>query len=509
MFQLLGKLYEANLSTPLGFFRLVTSVLLSGVNLMALLRFTARTYPEREAIADEEGGCTYAELYLETQQLTINLQEKHQLKAGKKVALVCRNHASLVKSLFALSQLGADIYLLNAEMSDTQFNSLLNKHDFDCIIYDIEVWKMIHQSGFDKTRLLSYHLTLPAIDDLSKRPPTKGVKIKKSSAGKLIILTGGTTGDFKTAVRKPSIFTFLHPFFALLTELDIAKYRRVYIATPIYHGFGLAALIISILLGTKMMLLKRFEIQKANTLMLRHQIQVIILVPLMLSRLIKRSHLELVYLRQIISGGAALNPSLVEETFNKIGPRLANLYGTSEAGFCIMASPSDLKYHPNTIGKKIAGVQTKIIDQNNNMVSTGEVGRLYVKSKWTMKNSQEAWIDTGDLAYVDENGYYFLCGRIDDMIVSAGENVYPVELENILIKHPAISQVAVIGIPDEEFGQRLKAFVVLKKDSPLTEAALKAWLKEEAARYQQPKSIAFVAEIPVTALGKPDKKVLV
>jgi len=509
MFQLLSKLYQAKLISPLGLFRLVSSILLSGVNLMALLRFSARAHSSMPAIKDDEEELTYKELYLETRQLAINLQEEYGIKTGKKVAILCRNHSPMVKALFALSRLGADVYLLNVEMNAGQFESLLNKHDFDLVIYDIEVFKLVHHSSFSKTTLFSSHLTFPSVNELSKKKLKKRVKLKRGGIGKLIILTGGTTGDFKTAVRKPSIFTFLSPFFALLTKLNLGDYRSVYIATPVYHGFGMAAVLISLALGKKVLFLKRFHVNNAKLLILREQAQVAILVPLMLDRLLEDNHvLELVYLRSVICGGAALNPTLVQRAQKKLGSKLANLYGTSEAGFSIMATPEDLEYHPNTIGKKISGVECRIFDDNNNILSVGETGRLCIKSKWAMTNKQSAWVDTGDLAYVDENGYYFLCGRIDDMIVSGGENVYPVELENILIKHEEINQVAVIGITDKEFGQRLKAFVVLKKQSSLTEEAIRTWLKEHSARYQRPKLIEFLKEIPVTSLGKPDKKIL-
>lgn len=509
MFQLLNQLYKANFIAPLGFFRLGTSILLSGINLMALLRFAARVYPSMPAIKDDDDELTYKELYLQTRQLATNLQEEYGIKRGKKVAILCRNHSPMVKALFALSRLGADVYLLNIEMNVGQFESLLEKHDFDLVIYDIEVFKLVHHSSFSKIAIFSTHLTLPAVEALSQKKSKKRIKLKRGGSGKLIILTGGTTGDFKTAVRKPSIFTFLSPFFALLTKLNLGAYRSVYIATPVYHGFGMAAVLISLVLGKKVLFLKKFHVNNAKLLILREQAQVAILVPLMLDRLLEDRHiLELIYLRSVICGGAALNPTLVEKAQKKLGSKLANLYGTSEAGFSIMATPEDLESHPNTIGKKISGVQGRIFGDNNNILPVGGIGRLCIKSKWAMTNKQSAWVDTGDLAYVDEHGYYFLCGRIDDMIVSGGENVYPVELENILIKHEEISQVAVIGIPDKEFGQRLKAFVVLKKQSNLTEEAIRAWLKEYTARYQRPKLIEFLKEIPVTSLGKPDKKIL-
>ena len=507
MFETFSKLRQANLATLSGFPRLLTSIGSSGTNLMALLRFAARTYPSNTAIVDDKTTLSYETLYLQTQQLAAGLYLQYQIKAGTKVALLCRNHAALAKTVFALSALGAHAYLLNVEMNEDQFDALLKKHRFDLVIYDLEVWELLNNSIFDKTSLLSYHLTFPSIDTLSQETTKASLHYPKGSNGQLVILTGGTTGQFKTAVRKPSVFNFLNPFFALLNRLDLADFKSVYIATPIYHGFGLSALIMSVTLGVKILLQERFNANRAVSSMLKHQVEVLIVVPVMLQRFITRDKLDLIYVRCILCGGAQLSPSLVQMTLNNYQYNIANLYGTSEAGFSVMATREELTYHPNTIGQAIQGVRLKIVDEQTQELPQGKVGQLYIKSSWTM-NSQDAWIPTGDLGYVDANGYYFLCGRSDDMIVSGGENVYPIELENILLKHPAVKEVAAIGIADQEFGQRLKAFVVLNPQQSSTVEELLAWLKENCARYQFPKTLECLEALPRTALGKVDRKQL-
>lgn len=508
MFQTFSKLYQAKLSSPIGLYRLASSVLGTGTNLMALLRFAAHTHTSEIALIDDDQEISYQDLYKETQQLAIHLQEKYRIQSGKKAAILCRNHIPLVKSLFALSQLGADIYSLNVEMSVQQLNALILQYDFDVLIYDIDLWEMVRASNFEGTTLFSHHLTFDAIHELSQIVPPKNSRLKKGKTGKLVILTGGTTGTFKAAVRKPSISNFLNPFFALLNQLNLADYRSTYIAPPIYHGFGMAALLISIALGAKIIVTKRFNTSNATTLMIKHKIEVLVIVPLMLSRLVTLGKLGFVYTKVVISGGAPLSPPLIEKTFDTIQEDLANLYGTSEAGFCIMATTADLKQYPNTIGRKIKGVQIKLLNEQQQEVSIGDVGHLCIQSRWTMRNTTNAWIKTGDLAYVNEEGYYFLCGRVDDMIVSGGENVYPIELEQVLLQHNAIQQVAVIGISDKEFGQRLKAFVQLKPNQQLTAPTLKIWLKDRVARYHTPKEIVFLNEIPTTSIGKVNKKKL-
>src|SRR5262249_48380654 len=157
-------------------------------------------------------------------------------------------------------------------------------------------------------------------------------------------------------------------------------------------------------------------------------------------------------------------------SLDHLGPTLFNLYGTSEGGFAIMASPDVLARKPESIGRPVRGVRARIVNGAEREVGEMKVGRLCLRSSWT--TSKKNWVETGDLAYRDAGGDVFLCGRADDMIVSGGENVYPIELENVLARHAEIAAVAVVGMADPEFGQRLKAVVVAKEGSPLRQAAL-------------------------------------
>ena len=228
----------------------------------------------------------------------------------------------------------------------------------------------------------------------------------------------------------------------------------------------------------------------------------------MLHKMLKTRAEDLKSLSCIASGGAELNPKLVKETLSQLGEVLYNLYGTSEAGLNIIAVPQDLTYSAHTIGRKINGVQLKVMDDQKEEVEIGSVGQFCIENRWSMRNKANAWIETGDLGYRDEQGYYFLCGRADSMIVSAGENVYPFEVEQILLTHPLVEDAAVIGISDEHFGQRLKAFVLLAPHAEATQDELLEWLRARLARFQLPKEISFVDHLPYTPLGKLDKKVL-
>jgi len=508
VYNLIYVLYKIGLLSPLALFRLASAIYYYGINLMALLNFSARTYGDKVVLVDEQETLTYNQLLAQSEELAVVLRERYQLTSGKKAGFLCKNHVSLVKAIFAASSTGADLYLLNAEMSEGQLNNILERHDFDLLVYDEERGSLLEQSTYTKAKMLSYHDTLPTINNLGSANIHEKQKRRRTFSGKLILLTGGTTGKAKEAAHKPSLFNYLDPFSAFLTRLKILNYHTAYIATPIYHGYGVGVLLLFCALGKKAVIHRGFDAEKACRLIQQHQVEIVTVVPLMLHKMLKANASALKSLACIASGSAELNPKLVKETLSQLGEVLYNLYGTSEAGLNIIATPQDLDYSAKTIGRKIKGVGLKVVDEHKMEVGIGKVGQFCIQNRWSMRNSTDSWIETGDLGYRDEKGYYFLCGRADSMIVSAGENVYPLEVEQVLLTHPQVEDAAVIGIRDELFGQRLKAFVLLDSHAETTNEELMEWLRSRLARFQLPKEIIFVDHLPYTPLGKLDKKLL-
>ncbi len=499
-------LYKLRLFSPVGLYRLIVAIHKYGMNTMALLKLAER-FGNKEALVDDHETISFQELFNQSERLSIILLEKYELGSGQKVGFLCRNHASMIKSIFAVSRVGADIYFLNTEMSKSQLQLLIEEHNFDLLIYDEEFHSLIEMADDTKEKLLSYHGIFPAINNLLATS-VSSQKLKRDSTSKIMLLTSGTTGKSKEVPHKPSIFNYLNPFLSMLTRLKLLNYQSAYIATPLYHGYGVAVLFLFIALGKKVVISQGFEAKKACRLIRNHQIEVVTAVPLMVDKMLKYNPDDLKSLSCIASGGAELNPKLTNDVLGKLGDVLYNLYGTSETGLNIIATPKDLKYSSKTVGKKIHGVPLKILDSNKKEVEAGTVGQFCVKKPWSMRNKESSWIETGDLGYQDHKGYYFLCGRSDDMIVSAGENVFPLELEHILINHPSVEDVAVIGINDEQFGQRLRAFVQPYATAKVSEDELFDWLRPRAARFQVPKNIIIVDKIPYTPLGKLDRKQL-
>ncbi|MGG1657999.1 AMP-binding protein [Brevibacillus sp. NRS-1366] len=501
-------LYKMRMLSPVGLYRLVAAIFQYGINLMMLVRVAERAYGSKVALVDEQETISFQQLLSQSEHLSIILKQRYGLTSGQKVGFLCQNHASLVKSIFAASFTGSTIYLLNTGMSNEQFNQLLDMYDFDFLVFDEELTSFIEQSKYTRDKVLSYHDHLPAINNLLDTFVHEKHKRRRTSSSQIILLTGGTTGKAKNAAHKPSLFNYLPPFSVLLTRLQLMRHHTAYIATPIYHGYGIAILLLFIALGKKIVVTSGFDAEKACDLIQKHKVEVVTVVPLMVSKMMKHNVESLKSLRCIASGGAELGPKLVAEVFSKLGNVLYNLYGTSEAGLNIIATPLDLKYSANTIGQKIKNARIHVVDPTKKKCRAGAIGEFCIKNRWSMRNRNGTWISTGDLGYRDERGYYFLCGRTDDMVVSGGVNVYPIELEQILIHHPAVQDVAVIGIRDETYGQRLKAVVQPVQNVDLTKEALLEWLRPKVARYHLPKEIVFVDQIAYTHLGKLDKKQL-
>jgi acyl-CoA synthetase (AMP-forming)/AMP-acid ligase II len=192
------------------------------------------------------------------------------------------------------------------------------------------------------------------------------------------------------------------------------------------------------------------------------------------------------------------------------GEVLYNLYGSTEVAWATIATPEDLRAAPGTAGRPPLGTIVKLLDERGREVPQGEGGRIFVGNGmvfdgYTSGGGKEViggLMSTGDVGHLDAGGRLFVDGRDDEMIVSGGENVFPREVEDLLADHPAVEDVAVVGVPDAEFGQRLKAFVVRREGAELTEAEVKQHVKENLARFKVPREVVFVAELPRNATGK-------
>lgn len=496
--KLIAILHKIKLLSPSALLKFSLSIWKYGINLMTLLHVSAAVHRERIALVDEQETLTYNQLLAHAQVLAAVFRRRHGIGPGMKVACLCRNHATFVKSIFALSSTGADVYFLHVEMSANQLKTVVERHKFQLILYDREFRGKIEQAS-----CLNAAVETEQMQEWIQIYSGENEKSRRMGSGKLVLLTGGTTGRAKEAPHSPSLFRYLDAFFAFVDRLNIMNCHTSYIATPMYHGYGLAVMLLFCATGKTSVIRRGFDAEHACWLIQEHRVEVVTVVPLMLRSMLQTDAKALSSLVCIASGGSELHPALVQETRRRLGDVLYNLYGTSEAGLLTIAVPRDLAASPRTIGRSIPGVRIKIADEQGKEAAVGERGAFYVKT-----SRGGPWMQTGDAGYRDQEGRYYWLGRVDHMIISGGENVFPLEVEQMLLTHPSVEEAAVIGVEDERFGQRLKAYVVLTPGTNAAPDELMMWLRSRLARFQMPKEIEIVEELPYTPLGKLDKRAL-
>jgi fatty-acyl-CoA synthase len=293
------------------------------------------------------------------------------------------------------------------------------------------------------------------------------------------------------------------------------------VAAPLFHSWGFAHFTLGIGLTSTIVLRRKFDPEATLALTAQHQATALAVVPVMLQRILELgeeviSRYDLSALRVIALSGSALSPSLSDKALEVFGPVLYNLYGSTEVAWAAIATPEDLAAAPGTVGRPPRGTVVKLLDEEGREVPQGETGRIFVANEMLFegytgggtKDVVDGLMATGDVGHFDEDGRLFVDGRDDDMIVSGGENVFPQEVEELLHRHEAVGDAAVVGVPDDEWGQRLRAVVVKRKGKQLSEDQVRSYVKEHLARYKVPRDVDFVDELPRNATGKVLKREL-
>lgn len=479
----------AKILSPRGLFYLFRSLIRDGANVGALVRVGGALYGDQKAIIGDK-SITYRELDAKVDRTARYFQNKFNVSQRSRVGVCGENRVGTVAAIFALGRLGAEVFLLDGELFGRDIKKYYERYNLSFVVCD-------SLEGINSgVSAVSFEIMSQSVKD----EQFSFGSISRGGFGRLTVLTSGTTGDSKAASRKTGIGAFLPAFVSLLTRLRLVEYKKVYIATPIHHGFGIATLCMSLAMGNESYLLPKFDSKKACDLIKTNRIEAVTLVPTILSRLLDQDKNALKTLKCVITGGAALSDQLALRAMDCFGDVLFNLYGTSEGGVAMLCDSAGLRDNPNSVGKPLAGVKVRITEPDFN-----GIGELEVRSKWAVGGG---WIKTGDRASC-KNSYWFLQGRVDDMIISGGVNVYPIELEKQLLTHQAVEEIAVIGVADDDFGQRLKAFIVPRMGVELDTEEIKTWISQNCAKQLMPRDIEIVENLPYNAAGKIDKKRLV
>jgi len=480
-------------------------------------------YADDTAIIDERGTLTFREVHERTNALAHALQAEG-IGVGDSIGLMCRNHRGFIDSVVAASKVGANVLFLNTAFSGPQLADVSKREKPKALIYDHEFEELIHDASRRRKRFIAWHDAEdgkpadPRLEDLIDGGDTSDVS-PPSERGKAIILTSGTTGTPKGASRSQP--RSLDPAAALLAMIPLKAREKTMIAAPMFHSWGFVHFTLGMSLSSTVVLNRKFDPESTLSLTAQHECEALIVVPVMMQRILELpddvlTRYDLSKLRVVAVSGSALPGATSDRWMDLFGENVYNLYGSTEVAWASIATPADLRAAPGTAGRAPHGTIVKLYDDEGHPVKQGETGRIFVGNEMQFegytggggKDVVDGLLSSGDVGHFDEAGRLFVDGRDDDMIVSGGENVFPAEVEDLLSAHEAVAEVAVFGVDDEKFGQRLKAVVVLRDGASASEDDLKKHVKANLAGYKVPREVEFMDELPRTSTGKVLKREL-
>jgi fatty-acyl-CoA synthase len=472
-------------------FGLLLSICKHGFNLLVLLDSVKEVSVKEAYVEDDFVKLSYHDLYVQSLAMASHLQTKYKIKPRSKIVIVSANSVSFVKSLFSVSSLGTDIFLLNPNQKKDYYDFFFATNKIDLIIGEKKNGNEFRGSE------IPFFCYNEKIDEQDKLIIKSSIKWKSSN---LIILSSGSKGKPKNEKRKVSALKYLNPLTDIVEKLHLRENKSVLISAPIFHGYGLAALFLSIFMVQKIRLTDKFDSKKTLELLNKENLNCWIAVPLMIQKVYSFVGIKPNTLKSIISGGDVL-PYNIVEVIHRIGTvKVYNMYGTSETGVCTIATDEDLYMYPDTIGKVIVGVKTKIIDANGDLITDDKVGRLCVKCGWSSDNKMKNFEPTGDLVSKNKEGYYFYKGRNDDLMIIGGENIYPLELENTIYKNPKVKWVKAKSVVAESGIFKIHIDLVVDQSVDFCEYEFRDWISKEVPKYMIPKSMDFLNVEPALKL---------
>lgn len=506
---------------PDRYLKMAAAMRREGMGMTVGFASAAQRCPDRPGLIDERGTLTWRELDERINAFGAALQ---QLPAGqpKVVGIMCRNHRGFVEAVVAVNRIGSDVVLLNTSFAGPALAEVVNREGVDAVVYDEEFTSTVERALADRRdagRIVawtdSHHdLTVEGLiaEHAGQQPRRSGRK------GRMILLTSGTTGTPKGA-NQTGGNAGIGTLKAILDRTPWRAEENIVIVAPMFHAWGFSQLIFAASMACTVITRRKFDPEATLDLIDRHRATGLAVVPVMFDRIMElppevRRRYSCRSLRFAAASGSRMRPDVVIAFMDAFGDVIYNNYNATEAGMIATATPQDLRAAPDTAGRPAGGTEIRILDPDFNELPTGEVGSIYVRNNTqfdgytsgSTKDFHAGFMSSGDLGYLDEAGRLFVVGRDDEMIVSGGENVYPIEVEKILAAHPDVAEASVIGVDDEQYGQRLAAFVVLEPgaalDAGAAPEALKQHVRENLANYKIPREITVLDELPRSSTGK-------
>jgi long-chain acyl-CoA synthetase len=476
-----------------------------------LLRWRAERHPSLEAIWYDGKAQTYAELDRSSSELAAGLIDQFGLAPGDRVAVIDKNCAAYLELFFALDKAGLVIAPLNWRLTPGEVKLIIDDFKPKLIVTGPEF--TAHGAGLD----------IPVRTFAELRRGGDDPRRDRDGAVSCQFCTSGTTGLPKGAMLTG--WNVLNAGLCLALEIpEMREGGRHLVCLPLFHIGGAGWAIWAMQAGSTAVIVRETVPETLLKTMVEQRVETALLAPtlmLFLTELPASRTADFSALRHITYGTAPISPDLLRRSIDTFKCRFSQLYGLTETTGPITALP--FEHHTGermlSCGRPMFGGRMRIADSDGNDLPAREIGELlyqgenlmagyWQREKETAAAVRNGWLHTGDAGFMDEEGFIFLKDRLKDMIVSGGENVYPAEVEAILMSHPEILECAVIGVPDPKWGETVKAVVVRRAGTVLSEASLIEWSRDKLAGFKRPRSVDFIETLPRNASGKLLKRTL-
>ena len=511
------------------------------LNLSVILEDSARRYPTQSAFTFMDTTLNYAQINGAANRVAAGLRGIG-IQQGDKVALSCFNLPYFPIIYFGILKAGGVVVPLSVLLKKDEIAYHLQDSDakaYFCFVGtdELPMGRMGHEGFQEAPDCKHFYMIMPKPEMPSSIEDTKtlgqlmtGQSLENNTSPTgaedtaVIIYTSGTTGRPKGAE-----LTHSNLMLNAILSTGIIKTQKEdtqLIVLPLFHIFAMTCLMnAGVYKGCHNILLPRFDAEAVFGLMQKHKVTVFAGVPTMYWGLLNEKSGKFDYegiasnLQICVSGGSALPVKVLEDFENRFGVAILEGYGTSEGSPVVTFNHIEVGRKPGSVGTPVWGVEVKLVDNSDKEVAQGEKGELCYRGHNVMKGYYKrpevnkevlkgGWMHSGDVAIQDEDGFYFIVDRTKDMVIRGGLNVYPREVEEVMMKHEAISLVAVIGVPDDQMGEEIKAFVVLKDGASAAPEEIIAWTKDHIAAYKYPRLVEIVEALPMSATGKILKKEL-
>lgn len=488
----------------------------------------AEAEPEKPAIVDDEGALNYAELHARVNRLA-NAFLELGVRLEDKIAVLLHNSAKPLEVFSALGKIGAVPVAINYHFKGEEIVYIANQSDSKALVFGQEFVPIVLPIQ-DRLERVEHYIVVndrktekpfgpfsdyeDMVAQSSEKEPEGGPPDGVSSS---LIYTSGTTGRpkgcFKTSRRRLATLLYYIDLYGFVPE-DVH-----FTVCPVYHSAPYAYSLMALLIGNTLVIHRHFDPLESLLAINKHGITTTFMVPTQINRIVnlppdQLEQLRPTSLRVVVVAAAPFPFPLKRKAVEFFGEgKLYEFYGATEQSMNTILYPEEQLEKPGSCGRAIPGNDILLLDEHGNPVPAGEVGEVFVKNDYlldcyykmeeeTARSFRNGYFSVGDLARVDEDGYYYVVDRKVDMVISGGVNIYPVEIEECLYRHPKVYDAAVIGVEDADWGERLVAYIVLKEGEEMSVDGVQRYVSEWLADYKKPKEVYFVNELPYSAQGK-------